>query len=71
MLHFPGVWNFQKIPKPLKREYYYIDGMVYGGKSLESLKHEEKVRLCPDCGNEDLGFDKGESFCKKCGLVLD
>ena len=45
--------------------------MEVGGKSLESLKHEEKVSLCPDCGNKDIGYDKGESFCKKCGLVLD
>jgi len=41
------------------------------GKSLESIEHEEKVRLCPDCKSEDIGFDKGETFCKKCGLVLD
>jgi len=41
------------------------------GKSLESLKHEDKVIECPDCGSENIGFDKGESFCKKCGLVLD
>jgi len=45
--------------------------MELGGKSLESLKHEERVRMCPDCGSKEIGFDKGESFCKKCGLVLD
>jgi len=45
--------------------------MLAGGKSLESLKYEDKVRLCPDCGSKELGFDKGENFCKKCGLVLD
>jgi|TARA_Y100000310_G_C20226316_1_gene598100 hypothetical protein len=45
--------------------------MAYGGKSLESVKHEDKVKLCPDCGSKDLGYDKGENFCKKCGLVLD
>ncbi len=45
--------------------------MAFGGKSLESVKHEDRVKTCPDCGSEDLGYDKGESFCKKCGLVLD
>ena len=45
--------------------------MVFGGKSLESLKSEEKLNACPDCGNEEIEYDKGESFCKKCGLVLD
>jgi len=45
--------------------------MTFGGKSLESLKHEDKVKICPDCSSKDLGYDKGETFCKKCGLVLD
>lgn len=45
--------------------------MEFGGKSMESLKHEEKTKVCPDCGSEEVGFDKGESFCRKCGLVLD
>ena len=45
--------------------------MEVGGKSLESLKHEEKVMACPDCGSEEIGFDKGENFCRKCGLVID
>jgi|TARA_Y100000310_G_C20595232_1_gene770163 hypothetical protein len=45
--------------------------MASRGKSLDSLKQEDKVKTCPDCGSEDLGYDKGENFCKKCGLVLD
>jgi len=45
--------------------------MRMGDKSLESLKHEEKVSVCPDCGSEEIDFDKGETFCKKCGLVID
>ena len=45
--------------------------MNVGVKSLESVEHEEKIRQCPDCQSEDIGFDKGETFCKKCGLVLD
>ena len=45
--------------------------MSVGNKSLESLKHEEKVDVCPDCGSDEIDFVKGENFCKKCGLVLD
>ncbi|MCH8067295.1 MAG: hypothetical protein IIC69_01810 [Nanoarchaeota archaeon] len=45
--------------------------MELGGKSLESLKHEDEVSECPDCGSNEIGFDKGENFCEKCGLVLD
>jgi len=54
-----------------KKDILLYRRMVVGGKSLESLKHEEIVRVCPDCESKDIGFDKGESFCKKCGLVLD
>ena len=54
-----------------KKPYFFFRRMELGGKSLESLKHEERVRVCPDCGSTNIGFDKGESFCKKCGLVLD
>jgi hypothetical protein len=45
--------------------------MELSGKSLESLKHEDTLRQCPDCESEDIAFEKGEKFCKKCGLVLD
>lgn len=46
--------------------------MAYvGGKSLESIKHEDRVKVCPDCGSKQIDYDKGETFCKKCGLVLD
>lgn len=41
------------------------------GKSLESVKNEDKLSTCPDCGNEEIVYEKGERFCKKCGLVLD
>jgi ribosomal protein S27AE len=44
---------------------------IFNEKSLGGLKLEEKQRLCPDCGSEDIVFDKGELYCKKCGLVLD
>ncbi len=42
-----------------------------GGKSLESLKGEEKVTVCPDCGSKDLDYEKGEKFCRKCGFVIE
>ena len=45
--------------------------MSVGDKSMASLEHEENLNVCPDCGSEEIGFDKGENFCKKCGLVLD
>jgi len=45
--------------------------MSVGDKSMESLKHEEKLNVCTDCGSKEIDFVKGESFCKKCGLVLD
>ena len=45
--------------------------MAYGGKSLESLKQEDKLKVCPDCGSDDIEYDKGEHFCRKCGLVMD
>jgi hypothetical protein len=40
-------------------------------KSMQSLACEEKVLECPDCGGDDLIFDKGERVCLKCGLVID
>lgn len=40
-------------------------------KSMDSVKNEDKVKVCPDCKSEDIVYDRGENFCKKCGLVLD
>jgi len=40
-------------------------------RSMERVKQEDRKRKCPDCGSEDIGYDNGELFCKKCGLVLD
>jgi len=45
--------------------------MASRGKSMDSIKHEDKVKVCPDCGSEDIGYEHGEDFCKKCGLVFD
>jgi len=45
--------------------------MSWDQRSMDKLKQEEKIKKCPDCGSEDLGFSEGERFCKKCGLVLD
>jgi membrane protease subunit (stomatin/prohibitin family) len=40
-------------------------------KDLGSLKQEGKLRKCPECGCEDIGYENGELYCKKCGYVLD
>ena len=44
---------------------------AYNEKSLGGLKLEEKQKICPDCGSEDITQEVGELYCKKCGLVLD
>ena len=50
-----------------------IPGELLVKRLLEEriVEHEEKISVCPDCGSTQIDFDKGESFCKKCGLVLD
>lgn len=53
------------------KPYFFFRRMELGGKSMESLKHEDKIKTCPDCRSTQIGFDKGERFCKKCGLVMD
>ena len=45
--------------------------MGWNEKSMQSLKYEERVRKCTDCGSEDIVYENGELYCKKCGLVLD
>ncbi|MFH1591405.1 MAG: hypothetical protein ABIC95_05770 [archaeon] len=40
-------------------------------KSLQGLEDEEPVQKCPDCGSTDLGYEKGERFCRKCGFVFE
>lgn len=40
-------------------------------KSLQSSKQEEKITKCPDCGSKEIVYEKGERFCKKCGLVIE
>ncbi|MFH1408621.1 MAG: hypothetical protein ABIH34_01825 [Nanoarchaeota archaeon] len=39
-------------------------------KSLQGVEHEERQKICPECGGE-IGFRHGEDFCKKCGLILN
>lgn len=39
-------------------------------KSVQGLEAEE-TRKCPDCGSKDLVKEKGETYCKKCGFVID
>lgn len=48
--------------------------MVYVGgnvRSLETVKREDLVRVCPDCGSKDIEYTNEEFYCKKCGLVLE
>jgi ribosomal protein L37AE/L43A len=40
-------------------------------KSLEGIRREDKAKKCPECGSEQLEYDGGELYCKKCGLVID
>lgn len=40
-------------------------------KTMDSLKDEEALKKCPDCGSDDIGTKESERFCNKCGLVLD
>ena len=71
MFHFPGIRKNLKFFETFLKPDFFIRRMELVGKSLESLKHEDKTRMCPDCGSKQIGFDKGEIFCKKCGLVID
>jgi len=39
-------------------------------KSVQSLEAEE-TKKCPECSSRDLVKAKGETYCKKCGFVID
>lgn len=43
----------------------------YKQKSMQAVSREDKVKKCPECGSEELEFDKEEMYCKKCGLVIE
>ena len=48
--------------------------MAYVGgsqRSLETVKREELIRECSDCGSKDIEYANEEVYCKKCGLVLE
>ena len=47
--------------------------MAYSGnvRSLETVKREDLVRVCSECGSKDIEYANEEFYCKKCGLVLD
>ena len=48
--------------------------MAYVGgsqRSLETVKREELIRECSDCGSKDIEYANEEFYCKKCGLVLE
>lgn len=38
--------------------------------SFQKIKNEE-LKTCPECGSNDLDKKSGESYCKKCGFVID
>ena len=41
-------------------------------KSLNSLEDEGKeANKCPDCNSEEIAYEKGERFCRKCGYVFE
>jgi len=40
-------------------------------ESPEVNREEEKIKSCPDCGNEEIEHEGEEFYCKKCGLVID
>ena len=46
----------------------YVGGTV---RSLETVKREDLIRVCSDCGSKDIDYENEEFYCKKCGLVLD
>ena len=39
-------------------------------KSLQGLE-AEGTKKCPECGSKDLVREKDETYCKKCGFVVD
>jgi len=40
-------------------------------KNLQSLKNEDRLRKCPECGSKNIDYVKGELYCKKCGFVIE
>lgn len=39
-------------------------------RSFDEVVNEEKQKKCPECGSEEVVYEKGEVYCKKCGFVL-
>jgi len=40
-------------------------------KPLQDVKHEDSANKCPDCGCEELEYEHGEHYCRKCGTVIE
>ncbi len=40
-------------------------------KNLQSIKNEDRLKKCPDCGSKNIEYDHGELYCKKCGFVIE
>lgn len=45
--------------------------MARNPKSMQSVRMEDRVRKCPECGSDKLEYEKEELVCKKCGLVIE
>ena len=39
-------------------------------KSLQGIVIED-LSVCPECGSKDLSRDDDETYCNKCGFVID
>ncbi|MFH1054069.1 MAG: TFIIB-type zinc ribbon-containing protein [Candidatus Woesearchaeota archaeon] len=38
---------------------------------LGNLKNEDKDKICPECGSEEIEWQHSELVCKRCGLVIE
>ena len=44
---------------------------MHAQRSLQGVAAEDKMKKCPECGSEDIGYDGGEFYCKKCGYLME
>jgi len=45
--------------------------MAYNEVPLQMIANEENIHVCPECGCEDIAYEHGERYCKKCGFVIE
>ncbi len=43
---------------------------AWNQRSMQKLGSEDIKRKCPECKSAEVVYEKGETFCKKCGYVL-